>query len=75
MEDCLERLNWIHINDILKDTCTAIRFTFLVYKQNYEFIRRTNAVSRKRSFVSVVLLYLFQTVCNNKTHNSKNARH
>ena len=36
MGDYWERLDWIHIDDILTDTCMAIRLTLLLHEQNYE---------------------------------------
>ena len=50
MANCWRRLDWIDIDDILKDNCMAILFTLLVHEQNYELMRRTKTSSRKSSF-------------------------
>ena len=50
MGDYWERLDWIHIDDILSDTCMAIRLTLLHHEQNYELMRRTKTSCRKSSF-------------------------
>ena len=49
MGDCWKRLDWINIDDILKDTCMAIRLILLAHEQNNELMRRTKTSSRKSS--------------------------
>ena len=44
--DCWTRLDWIDIDDSLKDNCMAIRLTLLAHEQNYELMRRTKTSSR-----------------------------